>query len=159
MKKCPVCQEYAEFGKNSSRHDGLQSICKECRASKQKLADRTDILKRYNNSEKGRKTRQKYQSTDKGKIAIKRYRKTDKYHSGTRNYARQYRKNNPERTKAHYKVTDEIRAGRLQSANNFQCRFCNNQAAHYHHDDYSKPLEIIPVCPQCHIDIHKVMAR
>lgn len=120
---------------------------------------REETLKKYNNNEKGKAARQRYLETKKGIEAYEKYRDSEKYRKTSREYRKQYRKDNPEKTKAHDKVTDEIRAGRLKPASSFQCAFCDSQAAHYHHNDYSKPLEILPVCYQHHSDIHKAQAQ
>lgn len=162
MKQCTKCKkwkELSEFYKASSKKSGYASQCKKCISEAHKDYDRTESLKRYNSSEKGKTTRQKYQETQKGVTATRRYRESDKYRTMGREYRKKYRRMFPERTRAHDKVTDEIRAGRLLPASNYICYFCPNQAAHYHHDDYSKPLEVKPVCSQCHADIHKVMAQ
>ena len=38
----------------------------------------------------------------------------------------------------------------------FQCQMCNKQAKlHGHHDDYSKPLDVVWLCRACHINKHQ----
>lgn len=162
MKQCTKCKEWKQFSdfyKNRSRRDGYDSRCKKCANEAQKACNRSEILKRYNASEKGKAAREKYHSTPKGKGATEKYRDSGKYKEITREYRKAYRRQHPDRASAHDKVTDAIRAGKLLPANNYQCYLCKNQAMHYHHDDYSKPLEVKPVCPQCHADIHKAMAQ
>lgn len=34
------------------------------------------------------------------------------------------------------------------------CSVCGNPESEAHHEDYSKPLEIIWFCRQCHVDLH-----
>lgn len=158
MKQCSKCKEwkdFSEFYKASSKKSGYQSQCKKCRSEHAKTYDRTKSLIKYNSSEKGKTTRQRYQSSQKGITATNHYRRSNKYRSINRQYRVKYREIFPQKARAHDKVTDEIRAGRLLPASSYQCSFCSNQAVHYHHDDYSKPLEIKPVCAQCHADIHK----
>jgi ribosomal protein S27AE len=35
------------------------------------------------------------------------------------------------------------------------CEKCGNENTEKHHEDYSKPLEVIWLCRQCHLDHHK----
>ena len=48
-----------------------------------------------------------------------------------------------------YAVTRAILRGELPPAKDCLCIDCGNQARHYDHRDYNKPLEVEPVCPRC----------
>lgn len=72
------------------------------------------------------------------------------YNKQLRYYISQWRKNNPEKIKAHRKIFIEIRAGRLKKEN---C-FCGNEKTEAHHEDYSKPLWVKWLCKKHHIDRH-----
>ena len=45
----------------------------------------------------------------------------------------------------------EIRAGRIRPAKEFQCVDCGVPAQAYDHRDYSKPLDVQPVCNGCNV--------
>jgi hypothetical protein len=85
-----------------------------------------------------RKYLQKYRARDKWKILhIKNYRK----------YISKY----PEKQKAHELVRKEY--GNKIIGN---CTWCDAiKSLELHHEDYSKPLEVVPVCFDCHFKIHK----
>lgn len=53
--------------------------------------------------------------------------------------------------KAYYIVREEIRKGRLPRVNTLRCVDCGLPARRYDHRDYSKPLDIEPVCNGCNI--------
>lgn len=42
-----------------------------------------------------------------------------------------------------------VRAGRIKPARGLFCVDCGKQAAVYDHRDYSKPLDVEPVCRSC----------
>lgn len=65
-----------------------------------------------------------------------------------------YRKNNPEARLAHQAVQSAIRNGTLEK---MPCIVCGAVPAHAHHDDYSKPLEVIWLCHQHHMDHHLML--
>lgn len=48
---------------------------------------------------------------------------------------------------AHHKVNSEIRAGRISPK---PCESCGSNNSQAHHDDYSRPLEIMWLCPKHH---------
>ena len=57
---------------------------------------------------------------------------------------------NPEKIKAHIAVKNALRSGKMHR---HPCCICGNKA-HAHHEDYSKPLEVIWLCPKHHSERH-----
>lgn len=52
---------------------------------------------------------------------------------------------------AHKAVADAIRTGLLKRPAEFDCADCSEPAIEYDHRDYSKPLEVAPVCRRCNL--------
>jgi hypothetical protein len=50
---------------------------------------------------------------------------------------------------AHQIVARAIRHGELKPATEFDCVDCGDPAGVYDHRDYSKPLDVVPVCVTC----------
>lgn len=50
---------------------------------------------------------------------------------------------------AHKAVADAIRSGLLKRPAEFACVDCGKPAEHYDHRDYSRPLDVAPVCRVC----------
>jgi len=46
-------------------------------------------------------------------------------------------------------VAKAVRGGRIQPAAAFACADCSDAAAVYDHRDYTKPLQVEPVCLRC----------
>lgn len=65
-------------------------------------------------------------------------------------YGRKYREKFPERVKATGMVNSEIAKGKLLPAYKHKCSMCGNKAYLYHHEDYNKPLDVMPLCHRCH---------
>ena len=57
------------------------------------------------------------------------------------------------------KVYVEVRSGRLPKANTLNCFRCGGKASVYDHRDYSKPLEVTPLCRRCNKLIGKGLNR
>lgn len=55
------------------------------------------------------------------------------------------------KSKAHVAVAGAIRKGLLQPARNFACVDCGGPAIEYEHRDYTKPLEVQPICRRCNL--------
>lgn len=184
MKQCSKCKEWkdeSEFHKHKLHKDGLSSNCKICVNKKiaeyQKTEKGIEVRRRasskYKKSEKGKITNHKYITTDKvreryrrvaikyraseqGKIKIKEYK-----HSDTgKQKDKEYRDNNPTQTKARAAVSQAVYVGKLPHVSTCKCR-CGKVAQEYHHWSYAKEhwLDVIPLCRQCHINIHKAMTQ
>lgn len=58
------------------------------------------------------------------------------------------KKRHPEKFKAWQAVSDSVRSGELTRG---QCEKCGcAENIHAHHEDYSKPLEVVWLCSPCH---------
>jgi hypothetical protein len=58
-----------------------------------------------------------------------------------------YKLKNPEKARAHKIYRKAIKDGILTR---MPCRVCGKPNAEGHHEDYSKPLEVIPLCRRHH---------
>lgn len=65
-----------------------------------------------------------------------------------------YRLLHPEKTRAHRLLSTAVRREKIAKPQLCEC--CRRKRAREaHHHDYSKPLEVLWVCYQCHKDIHR----
>jgi hypothetical protein len=67
-----------------------------------------------------------------------------------------YRQKNREKCLAQSAVNNKIISGKFPKAE--KCIFCKSSKALYHHWDYSKPYDVIPVCSVCHGKLHRIMS-
>lgn len=67
----------------------------------------------------------------------------------------QHRKS-PEKYQAHQEVLKAIRKGTLIK---LPCQFCGIKQVEGHHSDYSKPLEVVWLCSNCHRLLHKELKK
>ena len=148
MKLCRNCNETKKkemFCRRSASIDGLSAKCRKCQSDYDKLRannpDRVEARKKYSESDNGKETakraRKKWAANNKGKI----YELT-----------KSYRERNPNKSKAHGKVSYEVRLGNLTSK---PCEVCNVMPTNAHHDDYSKPLDVRWLCSKHHKQWHK----
>lgn len=67
-----------------------------------------------------------------------------------------WRTNHPEKWRAHQAVQTALRNGTLTKR---PCEVCGSTVRiHGHHDDYSKPLEVIWLCHSHHMERHAMLA-
>ncbi len=62
----------------------------------------------------------------------------------------------PEKRKAHYIMGNAIRDGELTRK---PCEVCGSLNSQGHHEDYSKPLDVIWYCPKHHAERHVEIRR
>lgn len=141
-KVCGVTSKIAEF------YDGLKSRCKECH--KQKVREnrtaragyyRAYDAERYQNDPKVRERHQRYQKTEAGRASMRKSRQ-------------KWLDENEEKRAAHVILGNAVRDGRKQKP--VLCEGCGEAPSrlHGHHEDYSKPLDVVWLCPKCHRAAH-----
>lgn len=120
MKYCPECETYKPvemFSKNSSRYDGLQGQCKECRSARRKAdyiknkdhENKLALKWRKDNPQSAKEIRARYYKNNKEKCIARSFK---------------YRKDNPDWTKAVNK-----KAGKKWRDSNRD--LCNARTARY----------------------------
>ena len=135
VKRCRKCQNekpLSEFYKNKKLTDGHFNKCKEC--------TRGDVLEhRALNIEKVR--------------AYDRARGHSPHRiTGNTERVKRYRKENPEAYKAHSMVNRAYKTGRLEKS---ECAICGGiDKIEAHHEDYTKPLDVIFLCSVHHHAVH-----
>lgn len=77
-------------------------------------------------------------------------RKSDKRAEKTKIYRARY----PEKYAAHQAVQTATRNGTLTASS---CVICGSNNVHGHHDDYSKPLDVVWLCHQHHMERHAML--
>lgn len=128
--KCNIEWPLIFFYKHPGMKDGHLNKCKKCnkKDSTKHRNDNLDSVKEYD------ALRQKDPERRKKKLV----------------YMRNYRKKNPQIYKAYTAVSNALRDKRLFK---LPCCVCGNLDSQAHHEDYSKPLEVIWVCIKHHREI------
>ena len=150
-KQCSVCKQIKpldEFYKKSAAKDGHRSQCKECcqeYAKKHYTSGGREYGNRYYASERGH---------ERCKVAWERYSTSERGKKTHRKNNNIYYQKHPNEIRARRVIGHAIHNGKLSHVSKYLCRTCDNQAQEYHHPDYSKPLEIVPLCRKCHVFIH-----
>jgi len=145
-RDCGVEKPLAHFYKHGAMPDGYLNKCKDCVKSRvnKHRADNIDKVRAYDRKRGSFphrvEARVEYAKTEQGRIAIRRGK--DKWE-----------KANPVKRKAQQLIATEVRAGRFTRQ---PCAVCDRPNTHGHHPDYSKPLDVIWVCPRHHSMTHKL---
>jgi len=146
-KKCAKCGELKaldKYYKDIRASHGVYARCKSCLVEYDRTKEGRDRLK---------VRREKYKATDKFKETKRKYNLTDKAKSLDKIRKAKWQKANPVKSRAHKKVRYALDSGKLDKPDN--CQICGTDCIpNGHHEDYSKPLDVIWVCNQCHVDIH-----
>ncbi len=148
MKVCISCGErkpLEDYYGHSQMADGHLGKCKEC-CKRDARTNRQKNLEYYRAYDRSRAdnlerviARAMYAQSNRAKIKIAR--------SG-----KQWRKLHRYAQQAHNAVARAVRSGKLKAQ---PCELCRAGKTHAHHDDYSKPLAVRWLCPECHAAVHK----
>lgn len=131
--KCNVTKKISEFYKHKDMADGVLGKCKEC-AKKDAREHRNaniDNVRLY----------------DRQRAKLPHRRKL------SREYSEKYNNLFPLKRKAQWMVSNAIRSNKYIKPK--LCQVCeNDRKLEGHHDDYSKPLDIVWLCKPCHRKYH-----
>ena len=130
-RRCNLEKPILDFYKHSQMADGHLNICIPCVKKRVKKHRReNDSVRDYD--------RWRYQNQPHRK---QNATKTAKF----------WRKENPEKYKAHNALNNAVRDGKIQKK---PCEVCGDEKSHAHHDDYSKPLDVKWLCALHHHRLH-----
>jgi hypothetical protein len=136
MKTCRKCgqeKNVEEFYVHQRMTDGRLNMCKEC--VKCRVKDH-----RTNNVESIREYDRNRSKTEKRRKHISLTSKL-------------WRKNNPDKLRAHSMVGYAIAKKKIIKG---KCQVCGKDGIiHGHHDDYTKPIDVRWLCPVCHSATHR----
>ncbi len=143
-KVCAKCHIEKPVNEFSISRGKIFSRCKACKAEDRRIAVAANPEKyaRYQR-EYNEKNREKVR-----KINRDRYRKDPNY---LKDYNRARYAINPEKRRVQKAVYAAIRNGRLIKQ---PCVVCGDPNSEAHHPDYSKPLDVIWMCPRHHQRLH-----
>ena len=130
--KCGVEKPLEDFYKHPAMADGRVGKCKECNKADVR-ANRAAKLAYY-----------RAYDVEREKTTKRRKRRDD--------FSKKWCIEFPERAKAHKLVYAAVKKGDLIKQ---PCERCGRKDTHAHHEDYSKPLDVMWLCPVCHKARHK----
>ncbi len=138
---CRVCGKEFEPTEGQVRHNLW--ICRKCsreadrarrpRRPKIDLAVTRAYSRRYRESEKGQATRQQYRKSERGR---------ERRNAASRKWCDKPGSN--EKRRAHGLLLRALARGDIKK---HPCVKCGNLRVHGHHEDYSKPLNVVWLCP------------
>lgn len=151
--KCRIDKPLTEYYMRNGKPHGC--VCKACirKQSREWRARTIDIRKEYDRNRKNKKERCEQQKEYKKRLREENPMKYDEIFHGLR---KRYRQKHKEKTLAESKLDYALSRNKIERPN--ECSICHKKCIpHGHHYDYTKPLDVIWVCPACHSQIHKQM--
>jgi len=153
--KCNIEKPLSEFYKHPKMFDGHLNKCKECNKIDVRKNYRKNIshYKEYERSRTHLPHRLKLRGLTGDELLICHLPKTHLAYPTIKANSGQLKKiREPLKYKARMKSGNAIRDGRLTKQS---CAWCGtNKNIHAHHEDYSKPLDVIWLCASHHSAVH-----
>lgn len=149
MKTCNTCIESLnndEFNKDKNTKDGLSYTCRRC------TKIRKDVWLK-NNPEKNSLYCRKYSANnpEKKRVSANKWRIENKSKQLIYNAKHYKNSKHIHKYKAYRLFQKALKQGRLIK---LPCHICGNTKAEAHHEDYSKPLDVLWLCKRHHEDRH-----
>lgn len=140
--KCGTFQPPTEFYRNCATRDRLGVWCKTCERNRNRVEETAS-----------------YRNTAGYEAALLKYRDSEKGKAARRSYLQRKRVEEPEKIRAREALNWALRSGAVIKARGcFHCceMDCDLQG---HHEDYSKPLDVVWLCLRCHRDADRKRAE
>jgi hypothetical protein len=127
--KCGKTKTRADFYAHPQMSDGLLGKCKDCTKndSAVRRIEKIEEVREYD----------RQRASLPHRIALRN------------RITKEWRTKNPQGYKAHDTVNNAIRDGKLVRK---PCEVCGNEKSQAHHEDYSKPLEVVWLCKPHHFE-------
>lgn len=154
-KECRKCQRVlplSGYYKHSGMKDGHLNICKECKRSdvSSYRAENIDRIRSYDRNRPNAQERKDRFS----KYHKKMMKESPEYAARSASYEEKWHNANREKRAAHTILNNAVRDGRVSKPSS--CSICGSSGIiHGHHTCYTRPIDVIWCCPQCHSNIHK----
>jgi hypothetical protein len=133
--KCLSSKPLADFYRHAQMGDGHLNKCKECtkRDVHQHRAGNLDMLREYD----------RRRASLPHRVALRA------------RVVSEWKAAHPERRAAHVALGNAVRAGRIAR---LPCLVCGERAE-AHHPDYSRPLDVVWLCPAHHAQTHALTKK
>lgn len=165
MKKCNTClieKPLDEFYKDTRSPNGNRiPRCKKCMSEnyKARYPEQKSIIAARNtvyieaNRDRVAERQKRYREVHASDISARMagYHQTPKGKEVRRSAVKRSRKLHKDKANARNKTQTAIRSGRLVP---MPCEHCGAPYKHAHHEDYSRPLDVIWLCASCHVKRH-----
>lgn len=145
--KCKVEKTLDEYYKHSQMSDGHLNKCKECtkKDTKARIEKNYEEVKAYD----------KQRANLPHRVALRQaYAKTDRGRERARVGGKAWVKRNPIKR---FALTELYKALMRGDVKKLPCCVCEKPKSEAHHEDYTKPLDVIWYCKKHHMDRHKEM--
>lgn len=151
-KRCGAIKPIEGFYRHPAMKDGYLNQCREC------MKGRARERRRENGNEVKRAARDRRRDDySKQSIMDRKYRDAQKLKPEYADQRRERgRKRTPEQKRAYNAVQRNIRGPKP-----IACQGCGQADTKLvaHHEDYSRPMDVIWLCERCHMRLHSAMRR
>ena len=172
MRICRRCKEKkddSQFGKLKCSKDGINPRCRQCccksvkesKKSPEAIANKKVYVSEWQKRNRERRLEQSRswyeRNLEKARQmsleATKKYLSTE--HGRRKRNARSslWENKNPEKRRVHDRTMYAVKTGKINRPD--QCSKCQKKCIpHAHHEDYSKPFNVLWLCSSCHFFHH-----
>ena len=143
---CKICGTTSDA---SDFYSGMTSRCKDCHKAKvrENRKEKADYYRDYD--------AKRFREDPKVRARHRRYRKTEAGKASTKASNDRWKLANADKRAAHVLLGNAVKSGRAIKPTSCSACAVSGVRIEGHHEDYTKPLDVVWLCRQCHTDIHK----
>jgi len=138
-RDCNLCEEilpFTAYYKSDTSKGGIRYRCKKCicKVTRERREDDTGFR------EKDKLKCKKWASTEKGRLYLKEKNRNARY-------------KDPEKWRARTQLKQKVY--HTKGFKRHSCEICHDGPTEGHHEDYTKPLDVVWLCSRCHHVLHR----
>jgi len=150
-KRCKETKPLSDYYKHKQMEDGHLNFCKACKRQEAKSNYAQNIQDEQWLKKERKRTRERNKRLGYAqKYAYKN--QPDAQKARILEAKNKWIELNQEKRKAHRAVNNAVRDGRLARQ---PCEICGALKVEGHHEDYSKPLDVVWLCRKHHAELHR----
>lgn len=148
-KKCGKEKSINDFYAHKEMSDGHLSFCKEC-VRKRVIEHRQNNIERIREYDRNRPNARERRIKE-----IQAIKKNAQRYKKYKEQKKEWAKRNKNKRNAHNKIKRALQKGVILKPD--KCQICGKTNCNIqgHHYDYTKPLNVLWVCCECHGKLHK----
>lgn len=168
-RKCNIEKDDSQFGKLKCSKDGINPRCRQCCCDSVKRSNKSPEAiankkiyvanwQKENREKRLQQSREWYErNLDRAREmsleSTRKYLSTENGRKKAKERANKWDKSNPEKRRVHDRTMYAVETGKLIRPE--KCSSCDKECVpHAHHEDYSKPYDVIWLCSYCHFKLH-----
>lgn len=168
-RKCKIEKDESQYGQLKCSKDGINPRCRQCccdsvkrsKKSPETIANKKKYVAQWQKDNRDKRLQQSRdwyernleKAREMSLVATRKYLSTEHGRKKAAERSLEWDRQNSTKRRVHDRTMYAVETGKLVRPS--ECSKCHKEGLpHAHHEDYSKPYDVIWLCSTCHFYLH-----